>query len=105
MAEFLGRVNERLMYEVSESCIPVPPNTCISIAVPPPARAVSRQNNWPDPAYERQRQDSLRLDVGRPDHLRPLLGFIRDHFSEISRRHRCRHAAKLAETRFHLGIG
>src|SRR5262249_23321220 len=47
----------------------------------------------------------LRLDPGELHDLAPLFRFIRDHFSEISRRHRCRHAAKLAETRFHLGIG
>jgi hypothetical protein len=38
-------------------------------------------------------------------YLGPLFRFVRDNFSKISRRHRCRHAAKLAETRFHLGIG
>jgi hypothetical protein len=47
----------------------------------------------------------LRLDPGELHDLAPLFRFIRDHFSEISRRHRCRHDAKLAETRFHLGIG
>jgi hypothetical protein len=46
----------------------------------------------------------LRLDPRELHDLAPLFRFIRDHFSEISRRHRCRHDAKLAETRFHLGI-
>src|SRR6516164_1181102 len=87
----------------TESCIPVPPNTCISIAVPPPAGAVSRQNNWPDPAYERQSR-SLRLDVGRPDHLRPLLGFFGNEFAEVGERHRHRHAAKVGKARLDLGI-
>src|SRR5262249_2977493 len=47
----------------------------------------------------------LRLDPRELHDLAPLFRFIRDHFSEISRRHRCWHDAKLAETRFHLGIG
>src|SRR5262245_52521890 len=28
-------------------------------------------------------RDSLRLDVGRPDHLAPLLGFIGDELAEV----------------------
>jgi bifunctional non-homologous end joining protein LigD len=28
---------------------------------------------------------SLRLDVGRPDHLAPLLGFVRDEFAKVGR--------------------
>ena len=30
----------------------------------------------------------LRLDVGRPDHLAPLLGFLNHQLAEFSRRHR-----------------
>jgi hypothetical protein len=33
------------------------------------------------------RQDSLRLDVGRPDHLGPLLGFFSNEFAEVGERH------------------
>ena len=36
---------------------------------------------------------SLRLDIRRPDHLAPLLGFVGDELAEIARRARNRHAA------------
>jgi hypothetical protein len=31
--------------------------------------------------------DSLRLDIGRPDHLTPFLGFLSHQLAEFSRRH------------------
>jgi hypothetical protein len=45
------------------------------------------------------RQDSLRLDVGRPDHLGPLLGFFSNEFAEVGERHRHRHAAEVGKAR------
>ena len=47
---------------------------------------------------------SLRLDVGRPDHLAPLLGFVGNELPEVYRRHRHRHSAKVGEPRLHLRI-
>src|SRR5262245_39092541 len=48
---------------------------------------------------------SLRLDVGRADHLAPLLGFVSDELPEIggcTGKHR---AAQVGKPRSHLGIG
>src|SRR5215510_14570942 len=47
---------------------------------------------------------SLRLDVGHPDHLAPLLGFVRDQLAEVSRRARKRRAAQIGKPRLDLGI-
>src|SRR6516165_12075771 len=47
----------------------------------------------------------VRLDVGRPDHLAPLLGFVSDELAEFGRRHRQRYAAEVGKPRLHLGIG
>src|SRR5215472_19257539 len=47
---------------------------------------------------------SLRLDVGRPDHLGPLFGFVGDQFSELSRRSWQRHAAEVSETGLYLRV-
>src|SRR5215468_11576057 len=46
----------------------------------------------------------FRLYVGRPDHLRPLLGFVSDEFAEVGGRHRHWHAAQLGEPRLEFGI-
>src|SRR5262249_35648381 len=48
---------------------------------------------------------SFRLDVGPPDHLRPLFLVICDEFSELGRRAGTHHAAKIGKPRPHLGIG
>src|SRR5262249_41594813 len=48
---------------------------------------------------------SLRLDVGGPDHLAPLLGFLSDELCEVGRLARKRGAAQLGEPRLDLGIG
>src|SRR5262245_57822790 len=39
---------------------------------------------------------SLRLDVGRPDHLAPFLGFVGDQLAELDRRSRQRRAAEVS---------
>src|SRR5262249_49794386 len=46
----------------------------------------------------------LRLDVGRPDHLAPLLGLIGDELSELNSAHRHRHVAYLSHPRLDLGF-
>jgi len=48
---------------------------------------------------------SLRLDVGRPDHLAPLFGFLGDHLAEVSGREREHVAAQVGKARLDLGIG
>ena len=48
---------------------------------------------------------SVCLDVGRPDHLAPLLGFVGDELSEVGGRARKHRAAQIGEPRLHLGIG
>src|SRR5262245_65566257 len=53
-----------------------------------------------------QRRDaSLRLDVRRPDHLAPLLGFVGDEFAEVGGRARQRRTTYIAKARLELGIG
>ena len=55
--------------------------------------------------YWRRSRGSLRLDVGRPDHLAPLLGFVGDELAEVGGRARKRRAAEVGEPRLDLGIG
>src|SRR5260221_10520692 len=45
------------------------------------------------------------FDIGRPDHLAPLLGFGGDESSEIGGRARKRRRTQIGEPRFHLGFG
>src|SRR5262249_17826919 len=45
----------------------------------------------------------LRLDVGRPDHLAPLLGFGGEELAKFGRLTGKRCIAQIAESRFHLG--
>jgi|307.fasta_scaffold21668_2 hypothetical protein len=47
----------------------------------------------------------LHLDVGRPDHLAPLLGIVGDEFAEVGGRARERLAPQVGKPRLHLGIG
>src|SRR6516165_8204366 len=47
---------------------------------------------------------SLRLDVCRPDHLAPKLGFRGDELSELDRAHRHRHMPYLSHPRLDLGF-
>src|SRR5262245_61599459 len=47
---------------------------------------------------------SLRLDVGRADHLGPLLGFVDDQLTELGRRSRQWRAAEVSETSLHLRV-
>ncbi len=48
---------------------------------------------------------SLRLDMGRADHLGPLLGFIGDELAEVGGRARKGRTAKLGKPGLQLGIG
>src|SRR5262245_8623285 len=48
---------------------------------------------------------SVRLDVGRPDYLRPLFLIIYDESPEVGRRAWKHRAAKIGEARLHLRIG
>ncbi len=48
--------------------------------------------------------NSLRLDVGRPDHLTPPLGFLSHQLPEFSRRHRHGLAAELGQAGLQLRI-
>jgi hypothetical protein len=47
----------------------------------------------------------VRLDVRRPDHLAPLLGFVCDQFSEIGRRAPEDDAAQIGQLDLQLRIG
>ena len=47
---------------------------------------------------------SVRLDIGRPDHLAPLLGFVCDELAEVSRRAGKDRAAEVDESRLQLRI-
>src|SRR6516165_4045467 len=51
------------------------------------------------------RLGSLRLDVGRPDHLTPFLCLLDDNLVEFGRRARKRRCAQVSEPRRDLGIG
>src|SRR5262245_7276649 len=48
---------------------------------------------------------SLRLDVGRPDHPGPLLGFVGDELAEVAGRAWNLSATKAGKARLHLGVG
>src|SRR5262245_44827846 len=53
----------------------------------------------------RRRDASFRFDVGRPDHLSPLLGFFGNERPEIARRATEDNAAQVGELSLQLGIG
>src|SRR5580700_3279155 len=55
--------------------------------------------------YLRARSGSLRLDVSRPDHLGPLLGFVGDELPEIGRRADKDCFPHVGEAHLDLGIG
>ena len=48
---------------------------------------------------------SLRLDIGRPDYSRPLLGVIGDEFPEFGRRTCKRRVAQIGEARLDPSLG
>src|SRR5262249_18286128 len=54
---------------------------------------------------KKRRSRSVWPDIGRPDHLGPFLGFVRDELSEVSGRERKRRAGQFGEPRLQLGIG
>src|SRR5262249_34751069 len=47
---------------------------------------------------------SVCLDVGRPDHLAPLLGFFDDEYSELGRRAAEHRPAQIGKPRLYLGV-
>jgi hypothetical protein len=47
----------------------------------------------------------LHFDVGRPDHLAPLLGFVGDELPELGGRGRKHGAAQVGKPRLNHGIG
>src|SRR5580704_11214639 len=47
----------------------------------------------------------LRLDIGRPDHLAPLLGFVGDELAEVGGRAGDYRAAQVGKPRFHRRVG
>jgi hypothetical protein len=47
----------------------------------------------------------LRLDVGRPDHFAPFLGFVGDELAEIGGREREHVATEIGNPRLHIGVG
>src|SRR6266571_2728440 len=47
----------------------------------------------------------FRLDIGRPDHLGPLFGFLGDELAELGGRTGKYRAAQVSEPRLQLGIG
>src|SRR5258705_6597235 len=53
----------------------------------------------------RRRSSSLWSDVGRSDHLAPLLDFLRDELSEIGGRAAEHRAVQVGKPRLHLGVG
>jgi hypothetical protein len=55
--------------------------------------------------YFAESSRSLRLDVGGPDHLAPLLGFVGDELTEIGGREREHLATEIGKPRLDFGIG
>src|SRR5262249_31586580 len=47
---------------------------------------------------------SFGLDVGGPDHLAPLLGFVGDELTKVRGRAHQRRAAHVSKPRFHVGV-
>ena len=47
---------------------------------------------------------SLWLDVGRPDHLAPLLSIFDNELAKLHNCHRLWNAPHLGESRYHLGV-
>jgi hypothetical protein len=45
------------------------------------------------------------FDVGRPDHLGPLIGFVGDEFAEAGRRQRKHRATEVGDPRLQLRVG
>src|SRR4029077_1297620 len=45
------------------------------------------------------------VDVDRPDHFAPLLGFVGDELAEVGRGQRKHSAAQVGDPSLHLGIG
>ena len=54
--------------------------------------------------FGRGRADSLRLDVGRPDHLAPFLGIVGDELAEVGGRAGQHGTAQISEPRLDFGI-
>src|SRR5262249_7325974 len=71
----------------------------------PPVPRCRHSRNGRYGIFRRGSRGSLGLDVGRPDHLAPLLGVVGDELSEIDGRADKRRASKVGKPRLHLGIG
>src|SRR2546425_7460609 len=65
----------------------------------PPSRGRRR------PRADHPETVSVRLGAGKLDHLGPLLGFLGDEPAEVGGRAGKHDAARVGETRLHLGIG
>src|SRR5262245_15037050 len=63
-----------------------------------PSRNGTLWNTWPASA-------SFRVDIGRPNHLRPLFGVVCDELPESGRRQWQRHASKIEQPLLHPGVG
>src|SRR5262245_1008981 len=84
--------------------------------VPRPCSRRQDNRKWNGPVGPRIRRSgvteywigtaaSVCLDVGRADHLAPLLGFCGDEFAEVGRRADKRCAAQVGQPLLNLGIG
>src|SRR5262249_16590076 len=51
------------------------------------------------------RTGSVGLDIGRPDHLAPLLGFVSDELAEVGGRARKHRVAQIGDARLDLDVG
>src|SRR5262249_12343676 len=69
-----------------------------------PFRAMSRHFRRTGRLWNIARDRLHWLDVGRPDHLAPFLGFVGDQLAELGRRSRQRRAAEVSDTGLHLRI-
>src|SRR5262249_14855763 len=93
-----------------EVIVPCPSTAAVGTTAVPARRCRNlRRGSFmavpPTMAYSAAFVRSVRLCVRELHHLRPLLDFVRDERSELSRRHRHRLAAKLRKPRFELRIG
>src|SRR5262249_22359968 len=82
-----------------------------------PRKRTQNSSRWYSTCYEpafslngiygtwRARPNLLRLDVGRSDHLAPLLDLFGDELGEVGGRARKHSATKIGKPRLHFGVG